>query len=54
MVLTANQVSAFFEDQAQLGIPHATRIQLQQEGIITVEDLAEFEDDAIKQIAENL
>ena len=54
MVLTANQVSAFFEDQAQLGIPHATRIQLQQEGILTVEDLAEFEDDAIKQIAENL
>ena len=37
-----------------MGIPHATVQQLQQEGITTVDDLAEFDKDCMKQVAENL
>ena len=54
MVLTANQTTAFLEDADQMAIPNATRIQLQQEGIDTIEDFLDFEDDSLKQIAENL
>jgi hypothetical protein len=54
MVLTAAQTTAFFEDAAQMGIPHETVIQLQQEGISTVDDLADFDEDSLKQLADNL
>ena len=54
MVLTAAQNTAFFEDAAQMGIPHETVIQLQQEGISTVADLADFDEDSLKQLADNL
>ena len=43
MVLTAAQVTLFFEDAAHMAIPANTRAQLQQEGIITVEDLSDFD-----------
>ena len=32
MVLTAAQTTAFFENPDQMGIPHATMVQIQQEG----------------------
>ena len=54
MVLTANQRAAFFEDGAQLGIPHATFVQMAQEGIQTEADLVDFDEESIKQMAENL
>ena len=54
MVLTAAQTIAFFEDAAQMGIPHATVIQLQAEGISTVNDLADFDKDSLQQLADNL
>jgi predicted RecB family nuclease len=55
MPLTATQTTAFFEEPAQMGIPNATVVQLlQQEGINTVDDLADFDKDTIEQIAANL
>ena len=54
MVLTGGQTTTFFENAAHMGIPHATVIQLQQEGIITVEDLSDFDKDGIEQLAANL
>jgi hypothetical protein len=54
MVFTANQVTAFFEEATQMAIPNATRVQLVTEGIATVDDLGEFDDENLKQIAENL
>ena len=38
MVLTAAQMTAFFEENAQMGIPHDTVIQLWDEGITMVDD----------------
>jgi hypothetical protein len=43
MPLTGNQTRLFFEHQAQMGIPNATVIQLQTEGINVVADLADFD-----------
>ena len=54
MVLTAAQILAFFEDDDQMGIPHATIVQLQQEGITTVADLADFDKTSLQQVADNL
>jgi predicted RecB family nuclease len=54
MPLTAAQTTAFFEQDAQMGIPHATVIQLQKEGITIVDDLINFDKDTIEQIAANL
>ena len=54
MVLTAAQTMAFFEENAQMGIPHNTVIQLQGEGISTVDDLADFNKDSLSQLADNL
>jgi hypothetical protein len=54
MVLTAAQTTAFFTDTAQMGLDARTRTQLQAEGIVNVEDLAEFtEEDTWKQIIDN-
>jgi hypothetical protein len=36
MPLTVAQTAAFFEQDAQMSIPHATVIQLQQEGITII------------------
>ena len=54
MVLTAAQTTAFFEQADQMGIPHATVLQLQQEGITAVSDLADFDKDGLQQLADNL
>ena len=54
MVLTAAQNTAFFENPDQMGIPHATVVQLQVEGISTILDLADFDSETLKQLAENL
>lgn len=54
MVVTAAQTTAFFEHDDQMGIPHATVVQMAREGIATVADLADFEEKSIKQLAENL
>ncbi len=54
MPLTAAQTTAFFEEAAQMGIPNATVVQLQVEGIVSVDDLADFDKDTIAQIAANL
>ena len=37
-----------------MAIPHATVIQLQNEGIDTIEDLADFDKDTLTQVADNL
>ena len=54
MVFTNAQTIAFFEDPLQMGIPNATRLQLATEGIVTVDDLEEFDEGNLKQITENL
>ena len=54
MVLTAAQMTMFFEHQDQMGIPHAMVIQLQVEGITTILDLADFNKETLQQLAENL
>jgi hypothetical protein len=54
MVFTIQQTTAFFEEAAQMAIPHETRVQLATEGIDTVDDLGEFDEDNLKQIADNL
>ena len=54
MVLTAAQTTQFFENAHQMAIPHATVVELQNEGINTVDDLAEFDKDQLDQIAQNL
>ena len=54
MVLTNAQTTAFFTDPAQMGIPATTLAQINAEGIVTVDDLEDFDDDALKQLADNL
>ena len=54
MVLTAAQTIAFFEENAQMGIPHNTVIQLQNEGIAMVDDLADFNKHSLSQLVDNL
>ena len=54
MVLTAAQTTAFFESPGQMGIPHATMVQMQHEGIQSIADLADFEKDSLQQLADNL
>ena len=52
--MTAAQTTAFFENADQMGIPNATVVQIQQEGIDNVDDLVDFDKDTIEQIAANL
>ena len=54
MVLTVAQTTSFFEQGAQMGIPHATVIQLQAEGFEAVSDLANFDKDSLQQLPDNL
>ena len=54
MVFTAAQRTAFFENNDHMGIPHATVMKLQEEGISHPDDLVDFDKDMIKQIADNL
>ena len=54
MVFTAVQRTAFFKNNDQMGIPHATVMQLQDEGITHPDNLMDIDKDTIKQIADNL
>ena len=48
------QTTAFFKGNDQMGIPHATVMQFQLEGISGVDDLADFDKDSLKQLVDNL
>ena len=48
MALTAAQTTTFFENDAQMGIPHDTIIQLNVEGISVIADLMGFDKDSIE------
>jgi hypothetical protein len=53
-MITAPQTTAFFTDMAQIGLPARTRAYLQDEGIVTVSDLADFtKKDSWNQVVEN-
>ena len=54
MVFTAAQTTVFFESPDQMGIPHATMVQMQLEGIQSIADHADFEKDSLQQLADNL
>ena len=54
MVLTLNQTRDFFKQPTQMGIPHATVVQLVQDGIKTIPDLQDFDKDTLQQVADNL
>ena len=54
MVLTANQVRAFFHADKQMAIPVVTIVQLVQEGIEHPDDLQDFDKDSLKDVANNL
>ena len=54
MVLTAAQTTNLFEHQEQMGIPHDTVVQLQQEGITGIANLANFDKESLKQLDDNL
>jgi hypothetical protein len=54
MVLTGAQITQFFEAGDQMSIPNATVMQLQNEGIFTVDDLIDFTKDTLQQVADNL
>ena len=47
MVLTNAQTTDFFQNAAQMGIPDESVVQLGNEGITTVGDLADFDKDTI-------
>ena len=54
MVFTGAQQTAFYEEPAQMGLSHRTRVHLQDEGINHPEDLAEFtKKETWDQIVEN-
>ncbi len=42
MVFTALQITAFFEDGAQMGLSNRTRVYLQGEGLTHPDDLIKF------------
>ena len=50
MVFTAIQTTAFFTEAGQLAITLDTRAQLAMEGIETVDDRADFDDESLMQI----
>ena len=54
MVLMGAQTKAFFESPDQMGIPHATMVQIQHEGIQSVADLADFDKEFLQLLADNL
>jgi hypothetical protein len=54
MVLTAAQTTAFFTGATQMALAAQHRAALQSEGIVTIEDLAEFESTHWAQVVTNL
>ena len=54
MVLTASQITNFFEDASQMGLFNRSRFDsLNTEGIMPVDDLAEWDDDGWDQWMSN-
>ena len=53
MVVTVQQTTNFFEQPDQMVIPHAMVVELQNEGIVTVDNLEEFDKDDLDQILLN-
>ena len=54
IVLTVAQMTTFFEHADQMGIPHATVLQLLSKGITLVSDLADFNTTSLQQQVDNL
>ena len=54
VVKTKPQTTTFFKHANQMGIPHATVLQLQSKGITLVSDLADFNKNSLQQLADNL
>ena len=54
MVFTVNQTIAFYEDNKQIYLPQATRLQLVNEGLEHIHDLLQFNGELIRGIADNL
>ena len=54
MVLIAAQTTAFFENADQMGVQHATVVQLALEGIQTVDNLTDFDKEVLQQLVDNL
>ena len=54
MVLTAAQTTSYFENADQMGVQHATVVQLALEGIQTVNNLTDFDKEALQHLADNL
>ena len=54
MVLTVAQTTTCFEHADQMGIPHATVIQLCAEGIEAVAELVDFDRESLQQLVDNL
>jgi hypothetical protein len=54
MTFTEAQTTAFFEGADQMALNERTRGRLAIEGLETVQDLVEFDDDSFKQLVENL
>jgi hypothetical protein len=54
MVFTLAQTTVFFQEPNHMAIPAVTRAQLATEGIVNVDNIAEFDMENLKQIANNL
>ena len=54
MVFTQAATTAFFTSVDGMGIPAATYARMATEGIVTVDDLEELDEETLKQIADNL
>ena len=54
MPFTVAQTTAFFKANNQMALPINTRVAIELEGIATLADLAEFEDEEFSQIVRNL
>ena len=54
MVFTATQLTAFFENNPQMALPHDARQRLAQEGLTTIDDFVDFKEEELKQAIKNL
>ena len=54
MAFTAAEIHSFFEDADYLGLSARTAQAFAMEGVVTPEDLADFDKDGFEQIYRNL
>ena len=54
VVFTPEQLTAFFTDNAQMGLQEETLEQISEEGIAAPEDLCDFNDKSFKELVANL